>query len=88
MKLFSRCSRAATAKKCTKKRDARAKLFFCQSKPSAFLPLSLPSPSSLLKFPVISSQRGLSKVMLHETIRNNDFQRNTVLQCWNNVATI
>ena len=28
------------------------------------------------------------KVMLHETIRNNDFQRNTALQCWNNVATI
>ena len=25
----SRCSRATTAKKCTKKRDARAKLVFC-----------------------------------------------------------
>ena len=36
-----------TAKKCTKERDARAKLF-CQSKLIAFLPLSLPSPSSLL----------------------------------------
>ena len=36
-----------TAKKCTKKRDARAKLF-CQSKLIAFLPFSLPSPSSLL----------------------------------------
>ena len=36
-----------TAKKCTKKRDARAKLF-CQSKPIAFLPFSLPSPSSSL----------------------------------------
>ena len=28
------------------------------------------------------------KVMLHETISNDDFQRNTALQCWNNVATI
>ena len=31
------------------KRDARAELFFCQSKPIAFLPFSLRSPSSLLK---------------------------------------
>ena len=79
VRLFSRCSPAATAKKCTKKRDARAKLLFYQSKSSAFLPFSLPSPSSL---------RRLFKMMLHETIRNNDFQRNTALQCWNNVATI
>ena len=28
------------------------------------------------------------KVMLHETIRNGDFKRNTALQPWNNVATI
>ena len=28
---------ATTAKKCTKKQDARAKLFYCQSKPIAFL---------------------------------------------------
>ena len=40
---LSRCSRATTAKKCTKKHDARAKLLFCQSKPLAFLPFSLPS---------------------------------------------
>ena len=26
--------------------------------------------------------------MLHERIRNDDFLRNTALQCWNNVATI
>ena len=26
--------------------------------------------------------------MLHETICNDDFQRNTALQCWNYVATI
>ena len=28
------------------------------------------------------------KVMLHGKIRNDDFLRNTVLQCWNNVATM
>ena len=40
-----------TAKKCTKTRDGRAKLLFCQSKPIAFSPFSLMSPSSLLKVP-------------------------------------
>ena len=47
----SRRSRATTAKKCTKKRDAHAKLSFCQSKPIASLTFSLPSPSPLLKLP-------------------------------------
>ena len=28
------------------------------------------------------------KVMLHVTICNDNFLRNTALQCWNNVATI
>ena len=43
-----RRSRAVMAKKCTKRRGARAK-FFCQSKPiNAFLLFSLPSSSSLL----------------------------------------
>ena len=28
------------------------------------------------------------KVTLHHTIRNDNFKRNTSLQCWNNVATI
>ena len=37
-----------------------------------------------VKFPLPS----LLKVMLHGTIRNDDFLRNTALQCWNNVATI
>ena len=41
-----------------KKRDARAKLLFCQSKPLAFLPLSLPSPSSLLKLPNVQESTG------------------------------
>ena len=44
----ARSSRAATAEKCTKKRDARATLF-CLSKPIALLPFSLPSSSSLRK---------------------------------------
>ena len=52
-----RRGRATTAKKC----DARAGLLFCKSKPTSFLPFSLPlplplplpSPSSLLKLPNI-----------------------------------
>ena len=50
-----------TAKKCTKKRDARAKLLFCQSKPIAFLPYFLTSPSSLLKLPGGKINNNLSK---------------------------
>ena len=30
----------------------------------------------------------LLKVMLHGTTRNDDFQPNTTLQCWNNVAAL
>ena len=26
--------------------------------------------------------------MLHETIDNDDFERNTALKCWNNIVTI
>ena len=48
---ISRPSLTATAEKCTKKRDARTKLLFCRSKPVAFLPFSLPSPSLLLNLP-------------------------------------
>ena len=42
-----------TAKKCTKKRDACAKLSFCLSKPIAFIAVLVasPSPSLLLKLP-------------------------------------
>ena len=36
IRLFSRRSRAVTAKKGTKKSDARAKLLFCQSNPFLF----------------------------------------------------
>ena len=31
---------------------------------------------------------GCPKVMLHGTIRNDDFESNTALQCWNNFVTI
>ena len=49
------------AEKCTKKRDARAKLLFCLSKLIAFLPFSLPSPSllSLCKLPIGGFVTGL-----------------------------
>ena len=40
-----------------KKRDARAKLLFCHSKPIVFLPFSLLSPSSLLKLPIVVNQK-------------------------------
>ena len=43
-----------------KKRDARVKLLFCQSKPIAFLPFSLQSPSSLLKLPIVAVQRNVT----------------------------
>ena len=49
-KAFSRGSRAVTGEY-TKKRDARAKLLFCQSKLIAFLPFSLTSQLSLFKLP-------------------------------------
>ena len=48
--LFTRRSRAVTAKKCTKKRDARAKLLVI--KPIAFLAFSLLSSSSDLNIPI------------------------------------
>ena len=52
---FSCRSRVAMAKKCPKRRDARAELLFCQStKPIAFSPFSLTPTSSLLKLLLIS----------------------------------
>ena len=49
--------RAMTATKCTKKRDARAKLLPCQSKPVVFLPFLFSSPSSLVKLPLVVIQK-------------------------------
>ena len=46
---FLRCSRAATVKKCTKKRAARAKLLFCLLNLLRFFPFLLTSPLPLLK---------------------------------------
>ena len=42
-----------TAKKCTKKCDARVKIVVLLTKPIVFLKFSLPSPSSDLKVPNI-----------------------------------
>ena len=53
-----------TAKKCTKKRDARAKLLFCESKPIDFLPFSLTSPSSLLKLPYVTKNDNVQTVKM------------------------
>ena len=52
----SRRTRAATAKKCTKKRGARAKLLFCQFK-------AMPSTSSLLKVPNILNSLGICNLL-------------------------
>ena len=47
-----------TAKKCTKKRDARAELLLYLTKPIAFSKSSLPSPLSLLKLPNVTKDMG------------------------------
>ena len=47
---LSRCNRATTAKRCTKKRDARAKLLFCLYKPIAFYRSRCRRRSLLLKW--------------------------------------
>ena len=57
-KALSRRSRAVRVKTCKTKRDARAKLLYCQSKPIAFLTFSLTSLSSLLKLPIKSYMEG------------------------------
>ena len=61
-----------TAKHCTKKRDASAKLLFCQSKPIAFLPFSLTSPSSLL----LSNQHGDRSQNLTYKVKYNEKSKN------------
>ena len=48
---ISRSSRAVTAKKCTKKCNARVELLFWLLRLLLFLTSSLPSPSSLLRLP-------------------------------------
>ena len=54
---LSRCSRATTAKKCTKKAWCTCKVVVLLIKPIAFLRFSLPSASSLLKLPNDQLQR-------------------------------
>ena len=70
IKAFSHRSRAVTVRKCTKKRYARAKMLFCQSKPTAFLPFLLTSPSSLLKLPKIKMIGTLLSVV-HRQVHKN-----------------
>ena len=76
LRAASRCSRATTAEKCTKKRDARAKLLFCLSKPIAFLPFPLPAPSSLhkrdLKIQDGSEDDGVRLSKLRKTFRHRN----------------
>ena len=50
-----------------KKAWSRATLLFCQSKPIAFLPFSLPSPSSMLKLPIVVIQ----KVCYHSNVTSH-----------------
>ena len=52
-------------KKCTKKRDACAKMLICQSKPIGLLPFLLLLLSSLLKLPIGCSQMNLKIFLLH-----------------------
>ena len=49
---LSHCSRAMTAKKCTKKAWCTCKVVVLLIKPTALLLFSLPSTSSLLKLPI------------------------------------
>ena len=60
---FSLRSRESTVKKCTKKRDARAKLLFCVINLLLFLTswLPSPSPSSLLKLPATTTATATRK---------------------------
>ena len=46
------------------------------------------SPILSLPFLAHATSRTFRKVMLHGTIRNGDFLRNTALQCWNSVTAI
>ena len=69
-------SRATTGKECTKKCDARAKLFSSLSNLFLFLPFSLPSPSSLGSF---SNDDGDGNEIVKKRIgldwQNNNFAR-------------
>ena len=56
------------AKKCTKKRDACAKLLFCQSKHISLLPFLMPLPSSLLKLPIDRCITATQKILHMQNI--------------------
>ena len=82
-KIVFLCSRTSsmnlerfTSKSCTKKRDARAKLLPCQSKPIAFLPFPWTSMSDDLQ-----QRRQHSVATLQQCCNHSK-------QCRNNVATL
>ena len=63
---LSRCSRAMTAKKCTKKAWCTCKVVVLLIKPIPFLPFSLPSASSLLKLPIVIDRKLHKKSLKNE----------------------
>ena len=54
-----------TATKCTKKRDARAKIVVLLIKPIVFLKFSLPSPLSDLNVPIVMWVTGKESAINH-----------------------
>ena len=87
---LSRCSRATTAKKCTKKAWCTCKVVVLLIKPIGFLPFSLPSASSLLKLPInsnipqklIASDRGRGSMVVKKQIRTpNATVKRTTKMC-------
>ena len=65
-------SRAVTARKCAKKRDARAKLFFSANITNCFLPFLLTSPSSMLKLPLKIKMIGTLQSVVHRQVQKTN----------------
>ena len=71
-----------TAKKCTKKRDARAKIVVLLINPIAFLKFSLPSPSSDLKVPTVCQGKyELERKSLSEDLMKNPIRLSEAVFC-------
>ena len=76
-KIIVLCSRCTmTAKKCTKMRDAHAKLLFCSYHPTAFLAFSMLSPFSLLKLPNIVMVSSKAKLLWPPSLPSKTLRRN------------
>ena len=69
---LSHRSRAVTARKCAKKRDARAKLFFSANITNCFLPFLLTSPSSMLKLPLKIKMIGTLQSVVHRQVQKTN----------------